>query len=439
MSSSLLIILLVIVWLFVLAPMLIRTRNPIRRTGDALAQTRTLYSGGSRRLVPRRARAVGDPVVATEADEALFGLPSGEGSTDVDLVDAEDWSLTLEQTIRREAAGRRGAAVRRALEERRRSASEDDTTEIPVVAEDDGRGADEAGVGTAEGATPLRAGSSVVAGGSGAHAGVEDAVDDESAAGHEGPGERVAAAARPREEVRRPLVVDGELLEPGETRTDGAAQPDAAEVDAAGIDEEAELTQRGRRRHAHDERLELTEADIDFAERRRGRGAYDPMADRASAEQRYRARQRTTLMLAGLVLVSVLAAVVTVPAVWWFAGGAIMLLAAYLTYLRRQVKLEESLRLRRIERMRRARLGVESREDDELAVVPPRLRRPGAVVLEVDDEDPAFDVLEHAAFEDFPGEDAPARTAPPSRRAALRDPRDGGSRHDDRHLRRAVG
>ena len=30
---------------------------------------------------------------------------------------------------------------------------------------------------------------------------------------------------------------------------------------------------------------DLTDADLDFAERRRGRGAYDPMADRQAAEQ----------------------------------------------------------------------------------------------------------------------------------------------------------
>ena len=57
-------------------------------------------------------------------------------------------------------------------------------------------------------------------------------------------------------------------------------------------------------------------------------------------------------------------------------------------------QIARALRRRRIERMRRARLGVESREDDELSIVPPRLRRPGAVVLEIDDEDPAFDVLD---------------------------------------------
>ena len=360
MSSSLLIILLVVVWLFVLAPMLIRSRNPIRRTGDALAQTRTLYSGGSGRLVPSRGRAAADPVQA-EPEESLFGLPSGSGATDAELLDTETWGHLLEQTLRREAAGRRGEAVRRAMEERRSAASAGDqaseeiTAEIPAVVETGEREAAEA-----------------VA-----------AVDERTAS-------TVAAEVEAdTSDPERPQVVDGELLERP------AARPAEAEhdEDAAGIDAEAVRLHRGRRRAAEPE-VELTDADLDFAERRRGRGAYDPMADREAAEQRAHARQRTALILVGLSVVSVVVALLTVPAVWWFAGGAVLLLAAYLTYLRRQVRLEESLRRRRIERMRRARLGVESREDDELSVVPPRLRRPGAVVLEIDDEDPAFDVLD---------------------------------------------
>ena len=360
MSSSLLIILLVVVWLFVLAPMLIRSRNPIRRTGDALAQTRTLYSGGSGRLVPSRGRAAADPVQA-EPEESLFGLPSGSGATDAELLDTETWGHLLEQTLRREAAGRRGEAVRRAMEERRSAASAGDqaseeiTAEIPAVVETGEREAAEAVAAVDE-----RTASTVAA-------------------------EVEADTADPE----RPQVVDGELLERP------AARPAEAEhdEDAAGIDAEAVRLHRGRRRAAEPE-VELTDADLDFAERRRGRGAYDPMADREAAEQRAHARQRTALILVGLSVVSVVVALLTVPAVWWFAGGAVLLLAAYLTYLRRQVRLEESLRRRRIERMRRARLGVESREDDELSVVPPRLRRPGAVVLEIDDEDPAFDVLD---------------------------------------------
>lgn len=396
MSSSLLIILLVVVWLFVLAPMLIRSRNPIRRTGDALAETRTLYAGGSGRLVPARGRAAADPVQA-ESDEALFGLPSGDGATDAELLDTETWADQLERTLRREAAGRRGEAARRAMEERRavpeREADEEITTEIPTVG--DG------------------------AGGAGAAADHDDRVTDLGV---------TAADADPVEEVRAPYVVDGELVE--RPAVEREAEPVDHSEDAAGIDEEAALLHRGRRRH-HEPEVELTDADIDFAERRRGRGAYDPMADREAAEQRAHARQRTALILVAVAAVSVVAALLGLPGGWWVAGGAAVLLAAYLTYLRRQVRLEESLRRRRVERMRRARLGVESREDAELSVVPPRLRRPGAVVLEVDDEDPAFDVLDlhHDELDTDPGRhDRPAPRRPEHREPLRRE-----------SLRRAVG
>lgn len=385
MSSSLLIILLVVVWLFVLAPMLIRSRNPIRRTGDALAQTRTLYSGGSGRLVPSRGRAAADPVQA-EDEDSLFGLPSGAGATDAELLDTETWEHLLEQTLRREAAGRRGEAVRRAMEERRAAvagdpAAEEVTSEIPAITV-----ADEQDPVRAVASVDERSASAVGArvgdlrSGGGAASGVGAAAADSDVSG-----------AVADDEMRHAVVVDGELVE-GTAGERTAARTDHAE-DAAGIDEEAVLTHRGRRRPAEPE-VELTDADLSFAERRRGRGAYDPMADREAAEQRAHARQRTALILVALSVVTVIAALLTVSAVWWFAGGSALLLAAYLTYLRRQVKLEESLRRRRVERMRRARLGVESREDDELSVVPPRLRRPGAVVLEIDDEDPAFDVLD---------------------------------------------
>ncbi len=379
MSSSLLIILLVVVWLFVLAPMLIRSRNPIRRTGDALAQTRTLYAGGSGRLVPSRGRSAVDPV-QTDSDESLFGLPSGTGSTDAELLDTETWEQDLEQTLRREAAGKRGDAVRRAMEERLtvnaglEPTAEETTTEIAAV-----RTADDTGL--------------------------VGPVSERTAAS-------VAADVGPVDGIGMPEVVDGELVErpvvehPVVEHTVGvrpAAGVRHAE-DASGIDDEAAYVHRGRRRVTEPE-VELTDADLDFAERRRGRGAYDPMADRDAAEQRAHARQRTALILVAITAVVVLTAVLTVPAVWWLAGGSVLLLAAYLTYLRRQVRLEESLRRRRVERMRRARLGVESREDDVLSVVPPRLRRPGAIVLEIDDEDPAFDSLDafHGELDTDPG------------------------------------
>ena len=76
--------------------------------------------------------------------------------------------------------------------------------------------------------------------------------------------------------------------------------------------------------------------------------------------------------------------------------GAVTVL--YLGYLRRQTRIEERLRRRRAQRMARSRLGVENTDDHEFDVVPSRLRRPGVVVLEIDDEDPIFEHLDYAPF-----------------------------------------
>ena len=81
---------------------------------------------------------------------------------------------------------------------------------------------------------------------------------------------------------------------------------------------------------------------------------------------------------------------------WWVCGSATALTLLYLVYLRRQTRIEERVRRRRMQRMARARLGVENTYDREYDVVPSRLRRPGAVVLEIDDEDPIFEHLDNA-------------------------------------------
>ena len=67
-------------------------------------------------------------------------------------------------------------------------------------------------------------------------------------------------------------------------------------------------------------------------------------------------------------------------------------------YLRRQTRIEERVRRRRMQRMARSQLGVENTYDREFDVVPSRLRRPGAVVLEIDDEDPIFEHLDYAPY-----------------------------------------
>ncbi|OZE32436.1 hypothetical protein CH256_12000 [Rhodococcus sp. 05-2254-6] len=141
--------------------------------------------------------------------------------------------------------------------------------------------------------------------------------------------------------------------------------------------------------------LEPGVVDDDFVPRRRGRGGFDPEADAIARAARYAFRQRAVLGLVFAAITTAALAFIISPTVWWLCGLSVAVLVGYLYYLRRQVQIEEEVRRRRLTRMGRSRLGVESETDDELELVPQRLRRPGAVVLEIDDEDPEFEHLDH--------------------------------------------
>ncbi len=84
---------------------------------------------------------------------------------------------------------------------------------------------------------------------------------------------------------------------------------------------------------------------------RPGRGGYDPEAAALSARARYGFRQRVVLTLFVVAVVSAVVAAVAIPAVWWVHGAADLGLVGYLAYLRRQVRMEESIRDRRSARM----------------------------------------------------------------------------------------
>jgi hypothetical protein len=144
-----------------------------------------------------------------------------------------------------------------------------------------------------------------------------------------------------------------------------------------------------------DTRDRYDEDDRKYVPNRRGRGGFDPEADAIARAARYSFRQRAVLGLIFAAITTAALAVIIAPVLWWACGLSVLALAAYMYYLRRQVQIEQEIRRRRMTRMGRSRLGVESRTDEELELVPQRLRRPGAVVLEVDDEDPEFDHLDH--------------------------------------------
>ncbi|MFX1760031.1 gephyrin-like molybdotransferase receptor GlpR [Rhodococcus sp. Q1] len=150
----------------------------------------------------------------------------------------------------------------------------------------------------------------------------------------------------------------------------------------------------------HDDAAPEREPVRAHAPQRRGRGGFDPHADAVASAARYEFRQRAVLgLLIAAIMTSALALIVS-SLLWWPAGLVAVALVGYLFYLRRQVRLEQEIRRRRLARLQRSRAGG-ARGDHHY--VPQRLRRPGAVVLEVDDEDPEFEHLDR--YEDDYGID----------------------------------
>ena len=131
------------------------------------------------------------------------------------------------------------------------------------------------------------------------------------------------------------------------------------------------------------------------APHRRGRGGFDPHADAVASAARYEFRQRAVLGLLIAAIMTAALALIVSSVMWSLAALATAALVGYLFYLRRQVRLEQEIRRRRLARLQRSRGGTRG---DGHRDVPQRLRRPGAVVLEVDDEDPEFEHLDR--FED---------------------------------------
>ena len=152
--------------------------------------------------------------------------------------------------------------------------------------------------------------------------------------------------------------------------------------------------------------------------RRPGRGGFDPEAAAKARAFRYRRRRRVSVVLLLAVVAFTLLSVFVAPTAWIGAVVSGALLVGYLAYLRRQVRIEESIRQRRTARLARARQirpeyaragGRESFHQPEAAfaagsaghdngpsapMAPPARYRAGTVV-DLDDDDPAFSDLEY--------------------------------------------
>ena len=329
--QSLLWISLVVLWLFVLVPMLISKRDAVRRTSDVALATRVLNDSRTR-LLRRKAPAAGH---ASDPD----WRPSDEDLDD-DLEDDLD--------EKSEEAPSRRSVVRVAA--------------VDIEQDEDPGYLDVDVIEEPSGALPV---------GASAQAETEELALDFG------------------DSVEQAPVAE----EPVAEEVEEADEPEA-EREPDGTDDEYEYVADSSGLEAPtDNELELADS-LSAARKRR----YESKTGAAVSARKYKFRKRMLTVMSLLVIAAVVTAYTLTPIMWWVSAAVSAITLFYLAYLRRQTRIEERLRRRRAQRMARSRLGVENTDDREFDVVPSRLRRPGAAVLEIDDEDPIFEHLDYAPF-----------------------------------------
>ncbi|MGU3500577.1 divisome protein SepX/GlpR [Mycobacterium sp. C31M] len=329
--QSLLWISLVVLWLFVLVPMLVSKRDNVRRTSDVALATRVLNSGRNARLRRPRASAGhrGDPDWKPTAED-----------------DAE-FDADLQAEFDDEPSRKRAVVLAAAAEE----PAESPYLDVDVVDEDSG-------------ALPVGS----------LHTETPEAPEDEE------------------------LTLDFETPEAEQPAAPEAAQESTETDDLS--DDDYEYVEDTSGLEAEDGLDDIDGEEPELADSRASarRNRYESKTAQAVSARKYTFRKRMLLAMSVVLVLAVVLSLVLSPTMWWAAGAAGAITVLYLAYLRRQTRIEEQLRRRRAQRMMRSRLGVENTEDGDFDVVPSRLRRPGAAVLEIDDEDPIFEHLEYASY-----------------------------------------
>lgn len=127
----------------------------------------------------------------------------------------------------------------------------------------------------------------------------------------------------------------------------------------------------------HDEMLEPDGTGIEYPEDedgnrpparyRPGRGGFDPDAAAAAAHAKYGFRQRVVLALLVLLVAAGATALLVSTVFWWVAGVLGAGLVGYLTYLRRQVRIEEAIRARRAARLAAPRRSTADEPEQQVA------------------------------------------------------------------------
>ncbi|MFG3617274.1 gephyrin-like molybdotransferase receptor GlpR [Nocardia sp. NPDC047654] len=339
MPNSILWIGLVVLWVFVLFPILADRHPRIRRTTDAALATRVLHRGGGKRRL-RKGPAAGHE---TDPNWRPRRVPRKYPHSD----DAEDRMTTPADE-----------PVTETDEENMPAADDVAASDIADAETDDTEAAD-----------------------FGTDAPDEVEPDEAESAGEESDDDEAAEVA---------AKIDAETDDGGvgayHPETVAARIPPARSTAPARVDYDD-----------YDDYDGGGSAEQDFVPSRRGRGGYDPEADAIARAARYTFRQRAVL---GLLLTAILSgalALVLTPLLWWACGLAATVLVTYLAYLRKQVRMEEEIRRRRAARLnrghqdeadphaRRARSAHGTMDRDTA-----RALRRRSTLVEPDDEDPMF-------------------------------------------------
>jgi len=378
--QSLLWISLVVLWLFVLVPMLINKRDTVRRTSDVALATRVINNDAKSRLIRRGGPATGhrhDP--DWQRDDG-----SGEDFSDADAVEDYDEVEEYDDAVRARRAGAQSRSVMVVASANRLGAEEALTEpvylDVDVVDENSGA---------------LTVGS-----------GVQESLFDPDVET-----DVQAFVAPTPEEVS---AFESETAYESESAFEFVADPrDGTEDeyeyidDTSGLEAEAAPEPPIARRGNRQRRLEST------------------TAAEVSA-RKYRFRKRVLMVMAAIMVGTAVASFTVGTAFWWACGTAAVVTVLYLGYLRRQTRIEEQVRRRRQQRMARSRSDVERdsewgdgpewRSGPERRTRPERRARPerrdgadfddfgaryqrvGTAVLEIDDEDPIFEHLDEVPY-----------------------------------------
>ena len=373
-SPSLMIILILVVWIIVLAPLMIGNNKPIRRSGDGYDETRVLHEGGTAPMAERRRPKL------TAAD-----IHRHNEDTDYEVVEATD---AEEQVLIDDAPALRTLFRRPGADEDAAAADHIDGEVIEHV-EDEAETAEAAAepeLDNAEGGSTKIVASEPAGSTSVKVLGAEDAAENDA-----------ENADADRYELDESYTAPEDFGYAGDTG--GVEKQNAPEADVEeapeDVDEEVDTA----------EAAEAGDEDLAFAAARRGRGGFDPEREKKNTATRFQRRQRTLLALIAACVVTFVVAFVAGGWTWVLPAVSVGLTAWFMIALRRVVLQERALHARRLRQLRRARMGVamsnhiEHPRDARL--------RAGSVVLDLDDDSPDFDTLPSARYapENDPGYD----------------------------------